>query len=128
MFGIQMRKKIIELKNTLFGRRKEENEPEEFIEIPPRKEEKTAKILLKYFVMTDFADVKPIVDSLREGYTIALVKIKPLRDKDITELKRAIEKIKKTVSAIGGDVVGIEEDYIIATPGFVGVYRGESEM
>ena len=121
-----MRKKIIELKNAFFGMRKKEGEePTEFIEISPKGEEKKAKILLKYFVLTDFADVKPVIDSLREGYTIALVRIKPLRDKDITELKRAIEKIKKVISAIGGDVIGIEEDYIVATPNFVAVNRGE---
>ena len=39
---------------------------------------------------------KTVLDDLREGYTIALVNIKPLKEKDLIELKRAINKIKKT--------------------------------
>ena len=55
-----------------------------------------SKVMVRPFVITDFESIKPILDSLREGRTIALVNIKPLKDKDIVELKRAINKIKKT--------------------------------
>jgi SepF-like predicted cell division protein (DUF552 family) len=126
-----MRKKIFEVKNSIFGKKKKEEyvdvESPEYIEVTPEKSERSAKIRMEYFILTDFADVKSVIDSLRGGYTITLVKIKPLRDKDITELKRAIDKIKKTVDAINGEVVGIEEDYIVATPSFVSVYRGEAK-
>ncbi len=123
-----MKKKLIEVKNSIFGKKKEEGfvESSDYIELAPEKSERSAKIKMEYFILTDFADVKSVIDSLRGGYTITLVKIKPLRDKDITELKRAIDKIKKTADAVGGEVVGIEEDYIVATPSFVSVYRGES--
>ena len=40
------------------------------------------KVIVRPFIVTDFADIKPALDSLREGYTIALINIKPLRDKD----------------------------------------------
>ena len=122
-----MRKKIVEIKKTLFGDKKEEGntEPQDYIEVSPDSNERKAKIMVKYFVLTDFADIKPVIDSLRSGYTIAFIKIKPLKDKDITELKRGLDKIKKTIEAISGDVIGVEEDYIIATPSFVSVARGE---
>jgi len=123
-----MKKKIIEIKNSLFGKKKDEDyvEPQDYIEISPNSDEKRAKIMVKYFVLTDFADIKPVIDSIRSGYTIAFIKIKPLKDKDITELKRGLDKIKKTVEVINGDLIGIEEDYIIATPGFASVARGDS--
>ena len=60
---------------------------------------------------------------LREGYTIALVNIKPLKDKDLVELKRAINKLKKTCDAIRGDIAGFGDDYIIVTPSFARIYR-----
>ena len=124
-----MKKRLVEVKNTVFGRKKNEEfiEPADYVEISPDKDEKSAKIKMEYFILTDYADVKSVIDSLRGGYTITLIKIKPLKDKDITELKRAIDKIKKTADAINGEVVGIEEDYIIATPSFVSVFRGESK-
>jgi len=100
---------------------------EEFIELEPDEmRKKAAKIYVKYFILTDFADIKPVIDSLREGYTIALLKIKPLKDKDMNELKRAISKVKRTCEAIDGEIVGIDEDWIIAAPNFVEVYRGET--
>ena len=73
--------------------------------------------------MEDFADIKLILDVLREGQTIALVNIKPLKDKDIIELKRAINKLKKTSDAIGGDIAGFGDDYVVVTPGFARVFR-----
>ncbi len=51
---------------------------EEYIEIDTGKQGKKAKITVKPFVIHDFADVKDCLDALREGYTIALINIKPL--------------------------------------------------
>ena len=62
--------------------------------------ESSSKITVRPFVIEDFESIKPILDSLREGHTIALVNIKPLKDRDLIELKRAINKIKKTCDAI----------------------------
>ena len=39
-----------------------------------------AKVLVRPFVITDFADIKPALDSLREGYT-CLVKYKTIKRK-----------------------------------------------
>ena len=105
---------------------KNESGNEEFLELEPDEmHKKSAKIFVKYFILTDFSDIKPVIDSLREGYTIALLKIKPLKDKDMNELKRAINKIKRTCEAIDGEIVGIDEDWIIAVPNFIEVYKGE---
>ncbi len=82
-----------------------------------------AKIMVRPFTLDDFTDIKPVLDSLREGYTISLVNIKPLRERDPVELKRAINKLKKTCDAIEGDIAGFGEDWIVITPGFAGVYR-----
>lgn len=82
-----------------------------------------SKVLVRPFILQDFEDIKPILDSLREGYTIALVNIKPLKDKDIVELKRAVNKLKKTTDAIEGEIAGFGEDYIVATPAFASIHR-----
>ena len=54
------------------------------------------KIMVRPFVVQDFGDIKPILDSLREGMTVALINIKPLKDRDVIEIKRAVSKLKKT--------------------------------
>ena len=85
--------------------------------------DKNSKVIVRPFTIEDFSDLKPILDSLREGYTIALVNIKPLKEKDIVELKRAINKLKKTTDAIEGEIAGFGEDYIVIAPNFATIYR-----
>jgi SepF-like predicted cell division protein (DUF552 family) len=86
-------------------------------------EEIKSKVVVRPYVLEDFSDIKEILDTLREGYTIALINIKPLKDKDLVELKRAINKLKKTCDAIRGDIAGFGDDYIVATPSFARIYR-----
>ena len=75
----------------------EDEYEDEYVEIDTTKDiGNKAKIVVKSFVINDFSDVKEALDALREGYTIALINIKPLKDKDIVELKRAVNKLKKT--------------------------------
>lgn len=85
------------------------------------------KIIVRPFVLEDFGDIKEILDSLREGYTIALVNIKPLKDKDMVELKRSINKLKKTADAMEGEIAGFGEDYIVIAPSFATIYKTPSE-
>lgn len=101
-------------------------EEADYVEIGPELKEESTKVIVRPFVLNDFSDIKEILDVLREGYTIAIINIKPLREKDIIELKRAINKIKKTIEVIGGDIAGVGEDYIIATPSFAEIYRASS--
>lgn len=84
------------------------------------------KILIRPFVLEDFSDVKPIIDSLREGYTICLVNIRPLKSKDVVELKRAVNKLKKTCDALNGDIAGFSEEWIVVSPGFAEVHRAKA--
>ncbi len=88
---------------------------------------KGGKVMVRSFALEDFSDIKPVLDVLREGYTICLVNIKPLKDKDLVELKRAINKLKKTTEALDGDIAGFGDDYIVLTPSFAQIYRAGTE-
>jgi len=82
-----------------------------------------SKVVVKPFILKEFDDINPILNSLREGYTIAVIDIKPLKGKDIIELKRAIAKIKKTIDAIEGKIAGFGENIILATPQFADIHK-----
>ena len=88
---------------------------------------KGGKVIVRSFSLEDFSDIKPVLDVLREGYTICLVNIKPLKDKDLVELKRAINKLKKTTEALDGDIAGFGDDYIVLTPSFASIYRAGTD-
>ena len=85
----------------------------EYIEIDLGREAKKAKIMVRPFVLKSFEEVNGILNALREGYTIAVVDIKPLKSKDIIELKRAISKIKKTADALEGSIAGFGDGTVI---------------
>jgi SepF-like predicted cell division protein (DUF552 family) len=101
-------------------------ETDEYVELDSsRSSESGQKIIVKPFVLEDFTDIKQILDALREGNTICLVNIRPLKEKDLIELKRAINKLKKTCDAIEGDIAGFSDDYIVITPSFAQIYRSK---
>ena len=98
----------------------------DYVELDTESSEAQSKVVIHPYNLEDFDDVKPILDSLREGRTIALVNIKPLKEKDIVELKRAINKLKKTCDAINGEIAGFGEDYIVVAPSFATIHRMSS--
>lgn len=96
---------------------------DEYIEIDLGKEEKQNKVLVKLFTLKQYEEVNEILNALREGYTIAVIDIKILRQKDSIELKRAISKIKKTTDALEGSIAGFGENIVIVTPSFAKIHK-----
>ncbi len=122
-----MKNKLVDIKNRIFGQGYSEmdyaDKDEEYLELDAVDKKTKSKVLVKPFLIKEFEDIKPVLDALREGYTISLINIKPMKDKDIVELKRTINKLKKTCDAIDGDIAGFGEDWIVATPSFAQVHR-----
>lgn len=108
--------------------RDEEFSPD-FIEIDLEQEKSDSKVLIKTFTLKVYEDINPILNALREGYTIAVIDIKILKSKDVVELKRAISKIKKTVEALEGKIAGFGENTVIATPSKVfDIQKGDVQV
>lgn len=101
-----------------------EDDIDEYLEIDLGQEKAAdSKVLVKLFNLKTYEDVNEILTALRDGYTITVIDIKVLRQKDPIELKRAISKIKKTIDALEGTIAGFGENIVIATPSFAKVYK-----
>jgi len=111
--------KIKENITKFFGK---ESDPE-YIEIDLGHESKKNKVIIKPFILRKYEDTTDILNTLRDGYTIAVIDIRPLKQKDIIELKRSVAKIKKTIEALEGEIAGFGENILIATPSFAEVYK-----
>ncbi|MCD6371106.1 MAG: cell division protein SepF [Candidatus Aenigmarchaeota archaeon] len=96
---------------------------EEFLELGEEFFKFEKSVGVKIENLKSYSDTERIQQLLREG-NIIFLKIRELRSKDITELKRAIQKLKRTCMALDGDIVGVDEDYIILTPSFAKIFRG----
>ena len=109
----------------MFGKN---NSGDDYVEIDVNQPaEKKDRVLVRPFTLKQYDDITEILDALREGYTIAVIDIKPLRTKDVIELKRSIAKIKKTADAMEGSIAGFGENTIIVTPQFAEVYKAPSK-
>lgn len=118
-----MRKLFEGLKRSFTGSNSDDGETE-YVQIDGgAKRDADAKVIVRPFVLEDFSDTKGILEALRSQNTVALINIQPLKDKDIVELKRSINKLKKTVDAVGGDIAGFGDDYIVVTPAFAAIWR-----
>ena len=73
-------------------------------------------LLIRTSQLEDFADTETILTYFRKGNTIMLVKIKQLREKDMSELKRSINRLKTHCSTSGSDMAGIDEDWLVMAP------------
>jgi SepF-like predicted cell division protein (DUF552 family) len=96
---------------------------EEYVELETDARTSRAKVLVKLFTVNKFEDIKPVLDAIREGSTIGLLNIGPIKERDVSELKRSIDKIKKTIDANDGDIAGFKENWLVVTPSFARVWR-----
>lgn len=107
----------------IFDKLKSNDSEEDYVELEHSGEEAPAgKILIQIERMGNIADTERIQMKVREGH-ILLVKVKDLKEKDPAELKRSVEKIKRTTIAIGGDIAGIGDDWVVVTPAPVRINR-----
>ncbi|MEE9323837.1 MAG: cell division protein SepF [Candidatus Aenigmarchaeota archaeon] len=95
---------------------------EEYVEVGVSESSAPGKIGISIEKLEEFADTDRVLKDVREG-TLVFLRIKSLKEKDIGELKRAVEKLKRTVLAQNGEVVGVEQDWLILAPEHARVQR-----
>ena len=100
---------------------------DDYVEIDADVRSQSAKIMIRTFSLTNFEDIKPILNVIREGRTIALVNIAPIKDSDRMALRRAVDKLKKTMTANDGDLAAFGESWLVATPAFAKIYKHEEQ-
>ena len=83
-----------------------------------------SKLQVKVFVLDDYENIRDILDVIRSEKTMCLIDIHLLRNKDPDELRRAIDKLKKTVEAVSGELVGFHENWVLAAPKNVHIHKG----
>ncbi len=95
---------------------------EDYIEVGVAESSRPGKIGIVIEKLEDFADTDRILRAVRNG-SLVFLKIKAMKEKDLGELKRSVEKLKKTVLAQNGDIVGVEQDWLILAPEHARVER-----
>lgn len=81
---------------------------------------------VRVFVLDDYENIRDILDVIRSEKTMCLIDIHLLRNKDPDELRRSVDKLKKTVEAVSGELVGFHENWVLAAPKNVHIHKGRS--
>ena len=98
----------------------------DYIELEHEEELRDGKLSIEIEKMEDFSDSERVQKKIREG-KVLLIKIKELRNKDMEGLKKAISKIKKTSMALDGEITGVGDDWLLATPANAHLQREHAE-
>ncbi|MBD3155734.1 MAG: DUF552 domain-containing protein [Candidatus Aenigmarchaeota archaeon] len=111
----------------LFKKEDEErNLEEQFIELDHSSTDNKQRVRVRIEDLEDYRDVEAVQRLVREG-NIVFLKIKALREKNLGELKRAVQKLRKGSIAMGGDIVGVDDNFLVICPQFARVYRQSPE-
>lgn len=81
---------------------------------------------IRVFVLDDYEHIRDILDIVRGEKTVCLIDIHLLRNKDPDELRRAVDKLKKTIEAVNGELVGFHENWVLAAPKNVHIHKGKN--
>ncbi len=103
---------IDDFKNKVFG-----NDESDYLE-QTFKDNRSSdkKIKIRIFNLESVDNVNEIAGLLRENKTIALINIKPMKDKDFLGLKVIMNRLKKHADAMSGDIAGLNEDWVVMVP------------
>lgn len=88
-------------------------------------EERTIRYI-KVRKLRNFSDIDIATQDLSTG-NVVILDIKPLAEKNINELKLAIDEIKEIVKSMNGDIAGLSEYLLILTPSSIKIDRGEKK-
>lgn len=85
---------------------------------------KAPQILLKAFPLKNTNEIAKIKEDIKNK-TIVILKITPLAQKSIEDLKSTIEELTDFTLAFGGDIARLGEERVVITPPGVKIWRGE---
>lgn len=88
-------------------------------------EQEGAEFYLKALALRTLDEVAKVKNDISKN-TIVILRVTPLAEKDIAELKRAVQELYEFTTSIGGDIARLGDERIVITPPKVKIRRGLS--
>ncbi|MDA4128026.1 MAG: cell division protein SepF [Thaumarchaeota archaeon] len=80
-------------------------------------------ILLKALALRSIEDIQKIQEDVAKK-TIVILKVTPLAQKNVDELKSSVEQLYEFATSIGGDIARLGDERVVITPPGVKIWRG----
>ncbi len=82
---------------------------------------------LKAITIRDPSDIHSIKEDIKKGM-ILILRVTPLAQKDVDELRKIVEELYKVAKATGADIARLGEERIIVTPASVKIWKPEYDL
>ena len=86
-------------------------------------EGKSKEILLKALALKSIEDLPKIQEDV-SNKTIVILKVTPLAQKSLEELKSSVEQLYEFATSAGGDIASLGDESVVITPPGVRIWRG----
>jgi hypothetical protein len=100
----------------------------------PKKEEKEVKeegalgkTYLKAMPLRELSELDNVKNEVRSG-NILILRITPLANKSIEDVKRAINELCEFVETVGGDIARLGEERVVICPSRVKIWREKTPV
>jgi len=82
----------------------------------------THTIYLRALPLRALEDVKVVKNEVKSG-NILILRITPLANKSVEDVKQAVNDLCEFVEHVGGDIARLGEERVVITPSFVRIWR-----
>jgi len=86
-----------------------------------------APTYLKAITLRDYSDVHSVKEDIKKGMILVL-RVTPLAQKNVDELRKAVEEIYSIAKNEDADIARLGEERIIVTPSGVKIWRAEYDL
>ena len=80
-------------------------------------------VYLKAITLRDKSDVAAVKEDIKK-HMILIIRVTPLAQKDLEELRKVVEDLYSYTQSAGGDIARLGEERIVITPPGVKIWRG----
>ena len=84
-------------------------------------------VYLKAVTLRDKSDVAAVKEDIKKQL-ILIIRVTPLAQKDLEELRKAVEDLYSYTQSAGGDIARLGEERIVVTPPGVKIWRGVYDL
>ncbi len=84
-------------------------------------------VYLKALTLRDISDIAAIKEDIKK-HMILILRVTPLAQKDVEELRKVVEDLYSYAQSIGGDIARLGEERVVITPPGVKIWRGAYDL
>ena len=84
-------------------------------------------VYLKALTLRDVTDVSAVKEDVKK-HMIVILRVTPLAQKDVEELRKVVEELYSYCQSNGGDIARLGEERIVITPPGVKIWRGAYDL